>query len=235
MPVSPKFCILVNNQPYKIMKKFFLVLIVMVCAIGLKAQRGFYYGGMFGIGQAAFNSAALANQTNLLMIGGGVTGTYHFNNYFGLMANALVVAKGTRATGTIPGNGVFSSPEDYEETYHLTYAEIPVMAKLRYGGKGFYGKIFGGPSFNFNLAGTYDIDYKNSTNKDVSGQKINNLKVMETALVYGAGIEVETEDAGLYSLEFRMSQGLSGVAKTSMASNDIKNQYFAICLGWSLN
>lgn len=216
------------------MKRIVLTLAVLCSCIGLQAQKGFYYGGVFGIGQASFNSSALANQSNLLMVGGGVAGTYQFTNYFGLTVNGLVVSKGTSATGTVQGN-IFNPDEDYEETYKLLYAEVPVMAKLRYGAKGFYGKIFGGPSFNFNLSGTYDVDYKSSTNKDVSGQKINGLKVMETALVYGAGIEVETSAAGLYSLEFRMSQGLTGIAKTVMAGNDIKNEYFSICLGWSLN
>lgn len=216
------------------MKRIVLALVVLCSCIGVQAQKGFYYGGVFGIGQASFNSSALANQSNLLMVGGGVAGTYQFTNYFGLTVNGLVVSKGTSATGTVQGN-IFNPDEDYEETYKLLYAEVPVMAKLRYGAKGFYGKIFGGPSFNFNLSGTYDVDYKSSTNKDVSGQKINGLKVMETALVYGAGIEVETSAAGLYSLEFRMSQGLTGIAKTVMGGNDIKNEYFSICLGWSLN
>lgn len=216
------------------MKKLIVTLAAFSFVIAANAQKGFYYGGLFGIGQASFNSSSLANQSNLLMIGGGVAGTYQFTNYFGLTVNGLVVSKGTSATGTVPGN-IFNPDEDYEETYRLLYAEVPVMAKLRYGAKGFYGKIFGGPSFNFNVSGTYDIDYKNSTNKDASGQKINGLKVMETALVYGAGVEVETSAAGLYSLEFRMSRGLSGIAKTVMGGNDIKNEYFSICLGWSLN
>jgi hypothetical protein len=219
--------------PEKRMRNIVTAFAVLCLSLGLKAQKGFYYGGLFGIGQASFNSSSLANQSNLLMIGGGVAGTYQFNNYFGLTVNGLVVSKGTSATGTVPGT-IFNPAEDYEETYRLLYAEVPLMAKLRYGGKGFYGKIFGGSSFNFNLSGAYDIDYKNSTNKDMSGQKINGLKVMETALVYGAGIEVETSAAGLYSLEFRMSQGLSGIAKTVMGGNDIKNEYFSICLGWNM-
>lgn len=230
-----KVRIFIRNQNHKRMKRIVLALVVLCCCMGLRAQRSFYYGGVFGIGQASFNSDALAGQTDRLMVGGGVAGTYHFNNFFGLVANGLVVSKGTRATGTVPASGPFSSPEDYEETYRMLYAEIPVMAKLRFGGRGFYAKVFGGPSFNFNIDGTYDIDYKSSTNKDVSGQKINNLKVMETALVYGAGVEVQTGGAGLYSLEVRMSQGLSSIAKTTMGGKDIKSEYFSICLGWSLN
>ncbi len=217
------------------MKKLLILALAITSFSIANAQKGFYYGGLLGIGQSAFNSSSLANQTNGLMLGGGIAGTYHFNKYFGIMANGILVSKGTRANGTKPAGGIFSTPQDYEETYRLIYAEIPVMAKLRYGSKGFYGKIFGGPSFNFNLSGTYDIDYKNSNNNDISGQKINSLKIMETALVYGAGIEVETEGSGLYSLEIRMSQGLTGVGRTTTGDKDIINQYFSICIGWTTN
>lgn len=216
------------------MKKLAITILASLSFCIVHAQKGFFVGGIFGIGQSSFNASALDNQTNRLFLGGGVRGVYQFNNYIGVEANALVTSKGTRATGTVPGN-LFTQPEDFEEQYDLLYTEIPLLARLRYGFGNFYLKAFAGPSFNFSLGGAYSIDFKNSNNKDVTNEKINNLNVMETALVYGAGFEVQTDAAGLYSLSLRLSNGLSSIAKTSRNNNDITNQYFAICLGWTTN
>lgn len=216
------------------MKKLLILALAITSFSIANAQKGFYVGGIAGIGQSSFKSSSLTNQTNRLFIAGGVRGVYHFNKYFGVEADGLITSKGTKATGTIPAT-FLSQAENYEERYDLLYAEIPLMAKIRYGFGDFYIKAFGGPSFNFNIDGTYSIDYERNNNNDISNAKINNLKVMETALVYGAGIEVDTKDAGLYSLSIRFSSGLSGIAKSTRGSNDIYNQYFAICLGWTTN
>lgn len=215
------------------MKKLVVTLAAFSFIFAAHAQKGFYYGGLLGIGQSSFRNSSIDNQSNMLLLSGGVTASYHFNSYVGLSVNGLVTSKGTKATGTVPAT-LFNPAEDYEIKYNLLYAEIPLLVKLRYGKDGFYGKLFGGPSFNFNLNGTYDIDYKNSTNKDMTGQKINNLNVMETSLLYGAGIEVHTDNAGLYSLEFRINEGMSSIAKSNN-NNDIYTRYFAICLGWNMD
>ncbi len=217
-----------------IMKRITLIAFLLSFYLCVNAQKGFYVGGIAGIGQSSFNSSSLQNQSNKLFIGGGVRGIYHFNNYFGLEANGILTSKGTKASGTVPGS-IFTQPEDFEEQYDLLYAEIPLLAKVRYGFGNFYIKAFIGPSFNFNLGGAYSIDFKNSTNKDVSNAKISGLKTMETALVYGAGIEVNDEGTGLYSLSVRLSNGLTDIGQSNRNNNNITTQYFAICLGWTTN
>lgn len=216
------------------MKKLLILGCALLAFMAAQAQKGFYVGGIAGIGQASFKNSSLPNQTNKLLVGGGVSAVYQFNRYVGAEVNGLIISKGTKATGTVPAT-LFTPADKYEERYDLLYAEIPLMARLRYGFGNFYIKAFGGPSFNFNIGGTYAIDFENSNSNDVSNSKINNLRVMETALVYGAGVEVDTEGVGLYSLSIRFSNGLSSIAKSTRNNNDVYNQYFAICLGWTTN
>lgn len=211
------------------MKKIFLLAVSLTIFSITYAQKGFYVGGLLGVGQSSLTPSSLDNQTNKLFLGAGVRGIYHFNRYFGIEADGLITSKGTRATGTAPA--VLGS-EDYEERYDFIYAEVPMLAHIRIGAGNFFFKGFAGPSFNFNIDARYSIDYANSNNNDVTDAKVNNLTVMETSLVYGAGVEIGS-NGGLYSLTVRINRGLTSIATSSQNNNDIYNQYFAICLGWS--
>jgi hypothetical protein len=216
------------------MKKSAIFILTLFSFVFVNAQKGFYVGGILGIGQSSFASSSLENQSNKLFLGGGIRGIYQFNNYFGLEADGIITSKGTKATGTTSGSLV-GGPENFEETYDLLYAEIPFLARIRVGAGDFYFKAFAGPSLNFNIDSRYSIDFENSNNKDISNAKVNGIKVMETALVYGAGIEVNGASAGLYSLSVRFSTGMTDIGQTSRNNNNITNQYFAICLGWTTN
>lgn len=214
------------------MKRISLVIVFALCSIISFAQKGFFAGGILGVGQSSFASASLDNQTNKLFLAGGIKGIYHFNNYIGIEADGLITSKGTKATGTAPA--VVGS-ENFEERYDFVYAEVPLLAKIRFGKKDFFIKAFAGPSFNFNIDSRYSIDYTNSNNKDVNNADVTGVKVMETAFVYGAGIEINDSGTGLYSLGVRVSNGITEIARTVRNNNAIVNQYFAICLSWTSN
>jgi hypothetical protein len=216
------------------MKKSTVLILALFSFVLANAQKGFYGGGILAVGQSSFAPSSLENQNNKLFLGGGIRGMYHFNKYFGLEADGILTSKGTKATGTSSGS-VIGGNENFEESYDFIYVEVPFLAKIRVGRGDFFFKAFAGPSLNFNVDSRYSINYENSNNNDITNAKVNGIKVMETAFVYGAGIEVNDDGTGLYSLSVRFSNGITDIGQTTRNNNSITNQYFAICLGWTTN
>ncbi len=221
------------------MKKYLIRLLLLICtsAEGLYAQdKGFYYQSRIGIGQSTFRPGDVSDQSGKVSFNLGIGGVYQFNRIFGLTAEGLFVSKGTRVRGEEAA--LFPNPSrKYEDAYRLFYIEIPLMAKINIPlSSQMSVKVFGGPSMNFNLLGTYSRDYDQSDNDDIHDRKVNGLNVIEQSLVYGAGIDILSGSSALYSIDVRMSNAISSFGDIYDEQNNVisgYNNYVSIGLAYS--
>lgn len=217
------------------MKRFILILTVLSPFLALAQEDSdFKYGVRFGIGQSEFKNSSLQNQQGKLSLSAGLTATYLFNEYVGLGVDALFVSKGSKNTAdtTVKGALGGSTQYTYHEVYRLFYAEIPLLAKVRFGSGNFHFQLFAGPGINFNLLGTSSRSYDDAGFDEQNGYndiQVNNLNVIESSFTYGAGVDIRTKDNRAFYLDIRKSTGLSGFATSPVGRND----YFSIGVGYS--
>lgn len=216
------------------MKVLVTFLVGSIISFNLFAQsEGLRYGARFGIGESRFTKESLSAQQGKLSFNTGLAANYQFFENFGLTLDALFVSKGTKAQGSVTRSTFTGTREiQFEETYRMFYAEIPLMAKASVGFNNFYLKAFAGPSLNFNLLSTYSRDYDDPDETDISDEQMKNLEVMEQTIVYGVGFEVEMADHELFFLDFRNSTGLSSFGKVTSTGEDGYSSYFSIGIGY---
>jgi hypothetical protein len=221
-----------------------LMLLVCMLQSGLAMAQGlsgFYYGAKVGVGESNFNSTGLAETSGKLLLMGGFSGSYHFNDYFALSAEFLLNSKSAnnRDKVTEPGQGgIFGgSGTDYFYTdrYRTLDIEIPLLPKFTIGKNGFYLQAFAGPSLNFNIGGiearTFEDENYNNQN-GYAERPMTGLNTTHFSAVYGLGVLVLAPNEQLFSVDFRMSNGLSPFK--SFNNQEARYSFFAVSLGYVL-
>ena len=220
------------------MKRLILTLAALLLVIAAFAQSaGFRYGAHFALGTSTFGPVRNLNEESKLSFNTGIAANYQFTKHFGLNMNALLASKGAKINGTIltSSGGFFGGGQQeyrYEDNYRFLYAEIPVLPKLSVGVGNLHFKVFAGPSVNFNLLNTLTRTYDDPEYNDNNGfdQKYEDVEVMEYSVVYGTGIDVETDESSIFFLDIRFNNALSSFG--NIAGNDAYNKYFSIGLGY---
>jgi hypothetical protein len=215
------------------MKKLITLLSFLFISLTLSAQSpGTRYGGHFALGTSHFRG--YADQQSKLLFSTGIAVNKQFTKNLGVNMNALVTSKGSRISGSTPGGtDIFGNTRyyKYEDTYRMYYVEVPLLPKLSFGGNGFFAKVFAGPSINFNLFSAQSRKYEDENFNSNNGfDKKYDAEVMEYAMVYGAGIDLETKDSQVWFIDLRLSQAMNsfGTINSFKASND----YFALGIGY---
>ena len=219
---------------YKICLNVFLIALLSSYQATAQDQR-FLYGGKFGIGESTINSESFANVNSKLMLSGGFSADYYFNDYLGLGMDFMLTSKGAKVDGFETTYDLLGNPKNhtYQSNYQLYYTEIPLMVLLRANLGGFYPKVFGGPSANFKLSASetrsfdepeYDADHGYSL------QKLKNTSTTEYAINYGAGADIPDRNGRVYFVELKISRGLNSFAMIN--SQDVKSNYYGIFAGY---
>lgn len=111
-----------------------------------------------------------------------------------------------------------------EDTYDLTYLEIPILLKK----SGRTGYVFGGLSLGILLDGTYEQSYTQTTNGapvpgDSDSGDIDGLDSFDLGLVVGGGARFR-----YMTVDARLSLGLQSID----SSRDVKNLTFSVMTGY---
>jgi hypothetical protein len=220
------------------MKNLLIALTAFLIAIPVWSQsEGFRYGCHFALGTSTFGPARSLNEESKLSFNTGIAVNYQFNKNFGLNMNALLASKGSKINGVITtsSGGLLGGGQKefrFEDNYRFLYAELPVLPKVSVGIGNLYFKAFAGPSFNFNLLNTLTRTYDDAEYNSDHGfdRKYDDVEVMEYSVVYGTGIDVETDESRVFFLDIRFNNALKPFGR--IAGNDAYNKYFSIGIGY---
>ncbi len=216
---------------------------VVSTAMAQSELTGFHYGAKAGIGESTFNSAGLADVNGRLLVMGGFSASYNFNAYFGLSAEFLGTSKASinrdKTFVPSPGGPIIGpgSGTDYYYTdrFRTIDIEIPILPRFTIGKNGFYFQAFAGPAINFNVFGVTSRTYEDANynaNNGYPEQPMTNLKTSSFSAVYGFGVLVLAPNNQLFSVDFRVSQGLTPFG--TFNGQEAKHNYFAISVGYAL-
>ncbi len=220
------------------------VIIISLLALGINAkaqEKGFHYGTRVGIGQSTFkdvNSDKIKEQPGKLTLNGGIATMYQFNDKLGLTLDGLISSKGTKLRGeeTVQSSPFSGNTYTFEDNYKLFYVELPLCAKLSFGSDNFRVKFYGGVSQNYKLAAFITRRYDNENygqNNNLEMAEYKNVRVGETAAVYGIGVEVKSSTGEIFSIDGRQSSALQSFGKIyADQSKNAFNRYFAISLAY---
>jgi hypothetical protein len=149
------------------------------------------------------------------------------DNFFVIQPEILYIQKGanfsTNGTTTRVGN-----------TY-INYAELPVLAKINFGGESFRAYVNGGPSVAYALFGRTTqngavVDIKFGDDADVT---FNNR--IDLGLQFGGGIGFKAGPGDIL-LDLRYGMGLSNLLNKPVAGTDTEaqNRAYALTLGYAI-
>jgi hypothetical protein len=149
------------------------------------------------------------------------------DNFFVIQPEILYIQKGanfsTNGTSARVGN-----------TY-INYAELPILAKINFGGESFRAYVNGGPSIAYALFGRTNqngalVDVKFGDDADVT---FNNR--IDFGLQFGGGIGFKAGPGDIL-LDLRYGLGLSNLLNQPVAGTDTEaqNRVYALTLGYAI-
>lgn len=206
------------------MKRIILVLAI-IAGIGLSANAQTYLIPKAG---ATFSNLKLNNDESVsgrtgFAAGLGLALPLAPDGFFAIQPELLYIQKGAKfktnsASGTFVG-----------ET-SLNYFELPVLAKISFGGEAVKAYVNAGPSIAYALQGRSndtDISFGNSN------ATFNNR--MDFGLQFGGGLGFGI-GAGNLLLDLRYGMGLSNLLNQSVAGADseAQNRTYALTLGYAI-
>lgn len=147
-------------------------------------------------------------------IAGGVFVTLGIAPQFAVQTEALFAQKGGKN-------------EVDDESFKISYVEIPVLAKFRIPAKGngsqFSPHVYGGGALGIKSGCTAKSGSTTSTCKAIGAE----IKSTDFSLVFGAGVDI-----GRAMIDARFDLGLSTIDNSSSAE-DVKNRTFYLLAGWT--
>lgn len=198
------------------------LVLVLAWATGwpLMAQPSMKAGLRAGAMTSSFYGEDAGDVSYRSHIGGGLFVTYQFNEYLGVQPEVLFSAKGARVGGPAMGAAA-------DVTYHISYLEVPVLARVFLPTSGAVQPSFlVGPALDIKLYGEAD-------DRNLEGQ----VEGLDYSVV--AGVNLSYAIGGYHlrqrelTLDVRYILGFNNVF--DMAGNpDVRNQAFAFTLGFSL-
>jgi hypothetical protein len=215
------------NTHLTAMKKL-LIVVAFLTIIGYSAQAQTM---LIPKGGAVFsnlktNESGVSGRTGFVAgLGFGIPITS--DNFFMIQPEILYIQKGanfsTTGTTTRVGN-----------TY-INYAELPVLAKINFGGESFRAYVNAGPSVSYALFGRTNqngavVDVKFGDDADVT---FNNR--IDFGLQFGGGIGFKAGPGDIL-LDLRYGLGLSNLLDRPVAGTDseAQNRVYALTLGYAI-
>ncbi|MFZ5554387.1 MAG: outer membrane beta-barrel protein [Bacteroidota bacterium] len=225
-----------QNKALTIKRTVFFLLAAFTMNMAVAQEKGFRYGGRFGLGESNMEIEGNSTESGKLAINLGISANYQFTRFFGINADFLLSKKGAGTSGYVTETDFFGNQRNYayDEQYDLFYGEIPFTVKLSLPlGKDFYLKAYGGSGINFKLAAWQTRTYHDGTYNEENGffdDRMKGLNTMETPWVYGAGIDVSGKDNRLFFLDFRVNKSMNPIGKIN--DRDARISYFVISAGY---
>lgn len=212
----------------------FLLLILAFAYKSAAQNNELKLGSRFTIGQSELTGDDFSGKQSGLLIGIGGTADYHFNKWFGIMGDAMLMRKGFQIKGSEAG-GLFGNPDQYKYTdrYAFYQAEFPVMAKIRLGNDKFGFRVFAGPSLGFNLLTLQSREYDDlnyNDNNGFMGRSVKDINILDKSLHYGLGIEILNAGNQLFFADIRSCNNLSSIGYIS--NKAILMNHFCVSLGY---
>ncbi len=195
------------------MKRLLVVLTVLACFCGPALAGGVTYGGKFGATLADW-TGDVENNERKLGFSGGLFLNYAFTEMVSVQPELLFTMKGTKH-------------EQLENTgYHLTYIEIPILAKLSLPTEAaFVPHAFAGPSIGFLMDATEE-------NVNIESDVKEYFNNVEYGMVVGTGFDFLI-GKGRLLLDARYSFSLSNILEEEDDDDDeLKNSGITIMVGY---
>jgi hypothetical protein len=209
------------------MKKIVLLL-ALIATIGFSAQAQTM---LIPKGGAVFsnlktNESGVSGRTGFVGgLGFGIPVTA--DNFFMIQPEILYIQKGANfsTTGTTTRIGNTS----------VNYLEVPVLAKINFGGESFRAYVNGGPSIAYALFGRTNQNgaVVNVTFGDDADVTFNNR--IDFGLQFGGGIGFKAGPGDIL-LDLRYGMGLSNLLNQPVAGTDTEaqNRVYALTLGYAI-
>lgn len=215
-------------------KKILLLIIFagLLPVVTFAQSQGGRIGILLGAGKAKVDNEDFPDQSGKVALGGGLGATFQLTKNIGMYGNLLFVSKGTKATGTETLNG--SSGQTYWKGLSFYAVEIPLMPKISIGFNRFYVKVFAGPSVNFNIHTNEEKKYDDPHYDREHGYHDRKVDVplLEYAVVWGGGLDVEISEKDILLLEFRKQEDLNMNGINIVNNNHYYNEYYMISVGY---
>lgn len=179
-------------------------LLILAVAIGATAMchaqfRGFKTGVTAGVGVSQFSdnvNEAGARVSNSVAFEAGLTNAFHFTKNLGLGLDVKFVSLGSRIEGRDNGGVLGTNREDYQDTYKLSYIDVPLYAKLNIGLGNLFISLFAGPSAQFALQSVRERDW-DGNNEDFE-EDIRSGDAFVPAFNYGIGLHAKAGEQVYY-------------------------------------
>lgn len=213
------------------MKKYVLLLLLMLCAKGIWAQYTYIEPEIsLGINQgvALWTTVGFSpsvHQNFDVRYNGGITFRYIGQKYFGVIAELNYTQRGWSSTSPITG-------ERYD--HRLDYLEIPFLAHIYFGKEKFRFFVNLGPKIRYMVNDSATPAF--SVNPGIEQTKpIENR--FDYSICGGLGIEIRTKKAGYFIVEGRYDYGLGNIYKNNKGEDFSlsNNQAITISIAYLFN
>ncbi|QHT66010.1 PorT family protein [Rhodocytophaga rosea] len=205
------------------MKKIVL-LTALVFTLGFAANAQSYIIPKGGVVFSNYKNTGSGIEGRTGFVGGlGLSIPVTSDNFFTIQPELLYIQKGAKFATNLATTRV-------GDTY-INYFELPVLAKINFGGESFKLYVNGGPSVSYALFGkTNNTDIEFGDGADVS---FNNR--IDLGLQFGGGIGIKAGPGDIL-LDARYGLGLSNLLDDPIAGtdNELQNRVFAFTVGYAI-
>ena len=214
------------------MKQVALILTILFSSSLYAQDAGeFFSGARFAMGSAEFKATPESNEDDInhkLMFAAGFNANYFFTRSVGVGTDIMLNFLGSEANGVQEG-GVGSSDREYKDKWSFIRLELPLLGKLAIPVAENFSLVgFGGPSFDFNLAGNYSRTFDDGNNN--VDESIETLETISSSIKFGAGVMVKGKNGQIFMLDARVSRDLGPFFERKEDQN-YRLGYFALSIG----
>jgi hypothetical protein len=226
------------------MKKVVLSIAAMITlGFAANAQVSFIPKAGITLSNRAVKDKEEGQKSNMGMVAGlGINLPVSEGGFFSVQPELLYIQKG------------YKTEEDGESNkLYLNHLELPVLAKVSFGGESVKAYVNAGPSVGFNMGGKLKYEFENESEsiKLRFGDKENTDETwyidkedynrVDLGMQFGGGLALQAGPGSLI-LDARYGLGLSNFRKapetipSGMSKSDFKNQnrVFALSLGYAI-
>jgi hypothetical protein len=180
-----------------------------------------------------------------LTLGAGFNYALSSDGFFSIQPEILYTQKGFRTE-------TFKTDETKNRDYQLNYLEIPVLAKISFGGETFKGYLNAGPSLGYGLGGKYlKKDIKSGVtkteessiifDKEPEGYEGKDMYLdnqLDFGLQFGGGLGVKL-GPGSVLLDLRYGMGMTNLLdptpnQAASDSHKSQNRVMAVTIGYAI-
>jgi hypothetical protein len=205
------------------MKKIVL-LTALVITLGFAANAQSFIIPKGGVVLSNFKDTGSGIEGRTGFVGGlGFSIPVTADNFFAIQPELLYIQKGAKFNSNLSTTRV-------GDTY-INYFELPVLAKINFGGESFRLYVNGGPSVSYALFGrTNNTDIEFGDGADVS---FNNR--IDLGLQFGGGIGFKAGPGDIL-LDARYGLGMSNLLDEPIAGtdNELQNRVYAFTIGYAI-